>query len=853
MMKFKTLRGVLLLGILLSLFACSGGGDGDGDGTIGTGLEGTVAVGKAISGATVTIKDVNGKKDSTITSIDGSYNFSNIQKMKGPFLLKVDVDSKTSLFSIAKGSGRANVHPLTDVVARNWYKKKNAETELEDAFNSDAAIATVIDTLEIQATVEVIESLLRLAYIKFGVDTNFDFLSSKFSAKHVNSKNVEIAGSKFDVLLDHIEVEIDDNKITIKLEDPETGLKGKIVVEFDLEDDLLLADTSDPSDPTGLSIIPGGSNSLVLLWNSSIDNIGVAGYEIYKGNSNTVLASSPYPVFVDTFDWLVDTEYCYSIKAVDVAGNTSQLVTKCYTPISDADEVAPIAPSSLAVRTLGSFANNVTWIPSPDDVIGYDIYRDINDAANYSKINTVIGSSIDLLGLEAETKYCYYTEAIKIIKVVGNESFGSIRSAPSNTACITTDAVDPNNMDTTAPITLATPAGGIYTSAQSVVLSCADGGGDGCANTYFTLDGSDPSTNSSQYTLPLNVTNNTMLKYFSIDGAGNVESFHTQFYSIASEKPKNNQVSIVSAPSNPSNVTYASFSFIATDTGSTFKCSIDGQAYVNCSSPMIYPELAEGIRDFNILTTDSLGNVDPTPINFSWLVDSIPPDTSITVKPTNPTSSVNASFSFTSTEQGSSFVCEIDGSGTVDCTSPIDFPNLALGNHTFTVRSTDSAGNVDPAVAVYQWVVAMNSTPETTINSGPTSIGKATNATFDFTSSEAGSSFQCALDSPTFTTCTSPWSITLLEGPHTFRVQATNTSGQTDTTPAVYDWIIDTTAPVLTAPPAITLNAGGGGPIPASDSAVQAFLAAATATDTVDGDVSNIVTTGVLATDTFAV
>ena len=52
--------------------------------------------------------------------------------------------------------------------------------------------------------------------------------------------------------------------------------------------------------------------------------------------------------------------------------------------------------------------------------------------------------------------------------------------------------------DSTAPITTASVPAGTYTSAQSVTLTCADNsGGVGCDKTYYTTNGSTPTTAST--------------------------------------------------------------------------------------------------------------------------------------------------------------------------------------------------------------------------------------------------------------------------------------------------------------------------------------------------------------------
>ncbi|MCU1428285.1 MAG: sulfatase [Actinomycetia bacterium] len=87
------------------------------------------------------------------------------------------------------------------------------------------------------------------------------------------------------------------------------------------------------------------------------------------------------------------------------------------------------------------------------------------------------------------------------------------------------------------------------------------------------------------------------------------------------------------------------------------------------------------------------------------------------------------------------------------------------------------------------------SSPETTINGAPPVNSSSNTATFTFSSSDSASTFTCSLDSATFTGCSSPTSYTLVDGDHTFAVQATNLAGTSDPTPATYSWNIKTNAP----------------------------------------------------------
>jgi hypothetical protein len=75
--------------------------------------------------------------------------------------------------------------------------------------------------------------------------------------------------------------------------------------------------------------------------------------------------------------------------------------------------------------------------------------------------------------------------------------------------------------------------------------------------------------------------------------------------------------------------------------------------------------------------------------------------------------------------------------------------------------------------------------PETTIDSGPSGAVLPENVSFGFSSTEAGSSFECSLDAGAFGACSSPKSyLETAPGSHTFRVRAVDPVGNPDETPA---------------------------------------------------------------------
>jgi hypothetical protein len=97
--------------------------------------------------------------------------------------------------------------------------------------------------------------------------------------------------------------------------------------------------------------------------------------------------------------------------------------------------------------------------------------------------------------------------------------------------------------------------------------------------------------------------------------------------------------------------------------------------------------------------------------------DTIPPETTITAGPANPTTSSTATFDFEGNDDETpaqllEFQCRLDSqddAAWADCLSPKEYTGLSAGSHTFEVRALDAAGNVDPTPASYTWTIALPS------------------------------------------------------------------------------------------------------------------------------------------------
>jgi hypothetical protein len=364
----------------------------------------------------------------------------------------------------------------------------------------------------------------------------------------------------------------------------------------------------------------------------------------------------------------------------------------------------------------------------------------------------------------------------------------SASGAPENTPASRSFTVDSVAPDTTIT---GGPSGTVAsTSAAFTFTSTETGSTFQCA-----LDGAGFAACPASYTGLAQGSHTFQVR--AVDAATNPDpSPASRTWTVDTVAP---DTTITGGPTGNVASTSATFTFTATEAGSTFQCALDGAGFAAC--PASYTGLAQGAHTFQVRATDAVGNTDATPASRTWTVDTVAPDTTITGGPSGTVASTTATFTFSSTEAGSTFQCQFDGAGFGSC--PASYTGLGQGSHTFQVRAVDAAGNVDPTPASQTFTV---DTVAPNTNLTPVSSpGNDNTPTFTFTSTEAGSTFQCRLDGAAFATCTSPLTTAALaDGAHTFDVRAVDAAGNVDATPASQTFTVDTTAPNTTLTPIAT-------------------------------------------------
>jgi chitodextrinase len=182
------------------------------------------------------------------------------------------------------------------------------------------------------------------------------------------------------------------------------------------------SDTTAPSTPT-LSASGTTQTSTNLSWTAATDNVGVTGYDVYRGT--TLLTTVTGTTYTAT-GLTASTAYTFSVRAKDAAGNVSASsnTVNVTTLANTTDTTAPSTPTLSASGTTQT-STNLSWTAATDNVgvTGYDVYR------GTTLLTTVTGTSYTATGLTASTAYSFTVRA--------KDAAGNI-SASSNTVNVTT-------------------------------------------------------------------------------------------------------------------------------------------------------------------------------------------------------------------------------------------------------------------------------------------------------------------------------------------------------------------------------------------------------------------------------
>lgn len=328
------------------------------------------------------------------------------------------------------------------------------------------------------------------------------------------------------------------------------------------------------------------------------------------------------------------------------------------------------------------------------------------------------------------------------------------------------------------------------------------------------VDGPAACTNSASYATSGDGT--YTFSVVSTDGSGRVGTL-TRSFTIDTTAPTFLTGPTMS-PENTSgwtNSTTPSFAWTTNETA-TYTCTVDGVSQGACSSGFTTGVLSAGAHSFQVIATDTAGNIANSTLK-SFTVDVTAPTFSFGALSQSGSSNFATKLTSTSlavtpseTLDAAGGSCDI-GAGPVACVPTFSAAGpLAAGEHTLNVSGADRAGNA--GTGQRKFFVDLVDPDAPTIPTKPPAATNDNTPTFGFSATDPGLSstpdygsltYECKIEdsggpSAAFGSCaTSTTFPAMLDGDYDFVVRATDPSARTGS-PTTYSFTIDTVAPVIT-------------------------------------------------------
>jgi Tol biopolymer transport system component len=292
----------------------------------------------------------------------------------------------------------------------------------------------------------------------------------------------------------------------------------------------------------------------------------------------------------------------------------------------------------------------------------------------------------------------------------------------SGTATLANDSPPPPdvpltvNLDLRPPVpsAAATPApnaAGWANDTTTIDLAASDGAGSGVKEIFYSATGAQP---IGATTIPLEFASvditapgTTTLAYQARDRVGNLSTPKKVTVKLDKTPPaaslasptegtvyRSGTISMGGTASDGlSGLARVEFIVdgwvVATDTAAPFSFALDSST------------IPDGIRQIGLRATDAAGNQS---VSAHTVYVNRTANTYLLGRPPHTTSSTDATFSFSAWNTAATYECSLDGAAFASCTSPKGYLNLALGQHTFRVRSK-VGGVLDSTPVVYTWLI----------------------------------------------------------------------------------------------------------------------------------------------------
>ena len=461
---------------------------------------------------------------------------------------------------------------------------------------------------------------------------------------------------------------------------------------------------------------------------------------------------------------LSEGRYLVAISATDKAGNYADPIYEDLT----VDRTPPVitilsGPAATSNVTLANYSFNVT-----DDRSGVkSVECAFDNKGNYASCSSPNKANL------AEGAHHFYVRAY--------DNAGNVSESQNDFS-----------IDLSAPTVTITSSPSDYSSSASGTFTfTGDDDGKPLASYQCKIDSGAYASCSSPKTYSGLADGVHTFSVIGFDGAGNVSAPATRSWYVDTKGPV---IAFILEPKALSSSTTAVYKYTITDAGSgvaSAQCSLDSGAFSNCAlDSSTLTGLAAGKHTFQVKALDKAGNSSLSDLR-SFTIDLTPPSVRFTAVPVQFTNQKDFTFTFVATDDnGVDHVdCKLDGAAYAACSSLTaqTVAGMAEGNHSFTIRAVDKAGNNSPDVST-TFTIDLTPPVISYFQMPPASslFGATITLGFTVTDSVSGvASTSCTLDGVS-RTCSSGATANLTglaSGNHSFVVVSTDVAGNqaTDT------------------------------------------------------------------------
>lgn len=433
----------------------------------------------------------------------------------------------------------------------------------------------------------------------------------------------------------------------------------------------------------------------------------------YRGTATVTLSATDTESGVDTVEYSLDGQayaeytaplsvtapgqHTVNYRATDVAGNTSTPQAVSFAVVDQPDP--DTTPPTVTAQVTGDRDEDGAYIG------GATVTLNATDA----------GSGVDSVEYSLDGQpYAAYTAPVAVdqpgqhsVSYRATDNAGNT-STPQTVSFTVVDETEP---DTTAPTVTAALTGeqdgdGAYVGAATVTLTATDTE-SGVESVEYSLDGGA----YAAYTAPVtvNTAGQHTVSYRATDAAGNTSAAQTVSFTVVAppqdaDPPTVNATVAGQRDGNGAYVAAATVTVTATDAGSgvdRIEYSLDGQPYAAYTAPVTVNQVGQHTVSYR--ATDKAGNTS-TAQSASFTVVAAPGDTTPPTVSASIAGQQDGSWSYvgsatvtlTAADTGGSGLLRVeyalDGHGYIVYTGPVTVNTP--GQHTFSYRATDRAGNV---------------------------------------------------------------------------------------------------------------------------------------------------------------